>query len=97
MIQMEKQTAKILIRWLHLEQSDLCLLCLNRPICPKTKGHWGINFHVFDFTDIFTVICFSRAAELDYARTKSVCLYGHVSSNLFLLISLSPKSLSKNK
>ena len=24
------------------EQSDLCLHCLPRPICPKTEDHYGI-------------------------------------------------------
>ena len=33
---------KTLIRLLLYEHSDLGLHCLPRPICPKTKGHYGI-------------------------------------------------------
>ena len=32
---------KTLIRLLLEEQSDLGLHCLPRPICAKTKGHYG--------------------------------------------------------
>ena len=34
-----------LIRLLLEEQSDLGLYCLSRPICPKTKDHYGIYCH----------------------------------------------------
>ena len=39
MMQMKLQTVKILIGL--EEQSNLGLLCLARPICPKTLGHYG--------------------------------------------------------
>ena len=35
-IYLEWQTVMTLIRWLLLEQSDLGLHCLPRPVCPKT-------------------------------------------------------------